>query len=1181
VADRSTHAQIFIDTTGRRWRRIRRIALVIGVVTTVLTLIMVGTLVFLPPIPPELPLGTNSKPAARSAATGRPAAFTKVDRLRTAYRRKLATLAKQYGSAVSRPQELVPVLNVGRGTRPTRTEAIVAGFYVNWADNSYASLKRNYDKLDWVIGEWAFVPTGADSLSLRIDKRVVELLSHNPPETRPSLFIMLSNYVVAGSDSATGHFDAKVVQRFLANPAARANAIRQLKSAVQQYGLAGTTLDMEGFDAAQQPAVLAFARELHDAMHGMGKLATQAIAVSDPDAYILQAAKVNDHLFPMLFDEHWAQSDPGPVASQRFYVTQARRFAHLVPPSKLILMIGAYGYDWNDAEAVANHRAENFTFAETMRAARMSPQPRPHFDEQSLNPYMTWTTADSTDHVLWYLDATTAYNEMKTGYALGVAGHAIWHLGGEDPSLWNAIGIDGSLLSPDSLHRMPPSYDAEFEGVGEILQITYFPNDGQRNVRVDSTSGYIMGQTLVQPPVPYVLARTGGQPANRHKIALTFDDGPDARWTPMILDTLRSRGVKATFFVIGQNVDTHTGLVQREYNEGHEIGNHTYNHHNMALEGPMRNRIEIDATTSLLETVLNRRVAFFRPPYFGDAEPTTDDELAPVGIASRRNYWTIGLHVDGEDWKELPRDSIVKLVLKRRDFLNEINATTQDSARNVVLLHDAGGNRINTVAALGPLIDSLRARGDTLVLVSDLAGITRDDAMPPLPPASEATRLVRKAGFVLLGTAEISLFWVFSVAVVLGIVRLLVIGLLAMIQRVRQHQVRGAPVSFTPGVSVIVPAYNEEKVVVQTISSLLQQRYAGELEILVVDDGSSDDTADIVEEAYGSHPRITVYRKDNGGKASALNYGIARARHEIVIGLDADTLFDDDTVTELVQPLADPRVAAVAGNAKVGNRVNIVTRWQALEYVTSQNMDRRAFSQLDCITVVPGAVGAWRRSLVQQVGGFKVDTLAEDQDLTLEMRRLGYSVAYADGAIAYTEAPDTLRGLAKQRFRWSFGTLQCAWKHRDAFFRRKYGSLGFIGLPNVFLFQLLLPAISPVADLMFLLSILSVWVNAMSHKVDGRLTYGLTNLEQVLTYYAIFLLVDWLAAVLAFVMEPEEDKQLTWLIFIQRFAYRQVMYWVVVRSFAAAFRGRLVGWGKLDRKATVELPEHAPVRALG
>ena len=1179
MSDRSRHVPIFIDTTGKRWRRIRRAALFLGVVTTVLALVLVGTLVLFPPVPPELPLAVaNNLPIARPT-TGKLGRFSKVDRLRIAYRRKLATLTGQYGKVSSRRPEMIPVIDVSRGAHPTRTNAIVAGFYVNWADNAFTSLSRNYDKLDWVIGEWAFIAADADTLHLRVDRKVIDLLNSRPPETRPSLFIMLSNYV-PGADSANGNFNAAVVRRFLANPVARANAIHQLTGAVQQFGLAGTTLDMEGFDPAVQGEVLDFARELHDAMHRIGKLSTQAVAVRDPDAYIRQAGVVNDKLFPMLFDEHYDAGEPGPVASQAFYVTQARRFARLVDPSRLILMVGAYGFDWNDAEAVQRHRAESYDFQEIMRVTRGEAGPRPRFDPVSLNPYMTWTSRDSTDHVLWYLDATTAYNEMRVGHALGVAGHAIWRLGSEDPSLWNAVGVNGTLLSADSLLRIPPSYNAEFAGTGEILQITYFPSDGRRNVRVDTVTGYIDGTTLVRPPVPYVIARTGGQARNRHRVALTFDDGPDPRWTPMILDTLRSRGVKATFFVVGQNVDTHLRLLQREYAEGHEIGNHTYTHPNMALQGERRDRIEIDATASLIETVLNRRTAFFRPPYFGDAEPTTADELVPVGIASRRNYWTIGLHVDGEDWKELPRDSIIRLVLSRRASINQINVSTQDSARNIVLLHDAGGNRVNTVAALGPLIDSLQARGDTIVLVSELAGITRDDAMPPLPRSSAATRLLREAGWMLLGAIETALFWTFTVAVVLGIARLLFIGLLAIVQRVLQHQDRSQPTTFTPGVSVIVPAYNEEKVVVQTITSLLNQQYDGPLEIVVVDDGSSDDTADICQEAYGHHPMVSVYRKENGGKASALNYGIERARHDVVIGLDADTVFADDTVAELVQPLADPRVAAVAGNAKVGNRINLVTRWQALEYVTSQNLDRRAFSLLDCITVVPGAVGAWRRHLVQEAGGFREDTLAEDQDLTLAMRRMGYSVAYADGAVAYTEAPDTLRGLAKQRFRWSFGTLQCTWKHRDAFFRRRYGSLGFIALPNVFLFQLLLPAISPVADLMFVLSIFSVWINAMDHRVDGRLTYGLTNLEQVLTYYAVFLLVDWLAAMVAFLMEGEEDKQLTWLIFLQRFAYRQVMYWVVVRSFAAALSGRLVGWGKLERKATVDLPDHSPVKIL-
>jgi cellulose synthase/poly-beta-1,6-N-acetylglucosamine synthase-like glycosyltransferase len=419
----------------------------------------------------------------------------------------------------------------------------------------------------------------------------------------------------------------------------------------------------------------------------------------------------------------------------------------------------------------------------------------------------------------------------------------------------------------------------------------------------------------------------------------------------------------------------------------------------------------------------------------------------------------------------------------------------------------------------------------------------------------------------LLGVAEWLLFWIFTIAVILGVARLVVIGALALVQRVKRHQDRSRPTTFAPPVSVVIPAYNEEKVISRTIDSLLAQQYGGELEIIVVDDGSRDGTYQQARATHGEHPRVRVFTKPNGGKASALNLGIAHALHEIVIALDADTLFARDTVAELVQPLMDQRVAAVAGNAKVGNRINIVTRWQALEYVTSQNLDRRAFSLLDCITVVPGAVGAWRRQVVQEVGGFKEDTLAEDQDLTLAVRRAGYSVAYADGAVALTEAPDTLRALARQRFRWSFGTLQCAWKHRGALFRSRYGTLGWIALPNVWLFQLLLPALSPIADLMFVFSLLSVWATRTSHGA----TYALVNLEQVMTYYAVFLLVDWAAAMIAFVMERGEDKSLTWLIFIQRFAYRQVMYWVVVKSFAAAVRGHVVGWGKLERKATVEL----------
>jgi cellulose synthase/poly-beta-1,6-N-acetylglucosamine synthase-like glycosyltransferase len=559
-------------------------------------------------------------------------------------------------------------------------------------------------------------------------------------------------------------------------------------------------------------------------------------------------------------------------------------------------------------------------------------------------------------------------------------------------------------------------------------------------------------------------------------------------------------------------------------------------------------RFELTATQRLLEALLDRRTALFRAPYFGDAEPTTADELEPIAEAESLGYVTVGLHIDPDDWERPGADSIVRRTLDQRD------------RGNIVLLHDGGGERSQTVAALGTLIDSLRARGDSLVTVSELAGISVDKAMPPLPPGTQIQRFLELTSFSLVGGFEFALRWVFVLAIVLGAARLLFILTLAVWQK--RHPKLLPPAH--PSVTVIVPAHREEKVVNQTVESLLGQQYEG-LEIIVVDDGSPDRTYDVVMEKFGTHPQVRVFRKANGGKASALNFGVGHAHGDVIVALDADTLFEPGTITALVAPLADPKVGAVAGNAKVGNRINLVTRWQAIEYITSQNIDRRAFALLNCITVVPGAVGAWRRELVEEAGGFSDQTLAEDQDLTMTLLRRGWRIAYADRAVAYTEAPDTLRTLARQRFRWSFGTLQCAWKHRDVLLRPRYGSLGFVAMPNIWIFQLLFPFISPVADLLFIWSLATVWRNRVEHSPE----YALQSLEHVLLFYSIFLVLDWLAAVIAVFMEPHEDRHLSWLVLLQRFVYRQVMYWVVVKSLFAALRGQLTEWGKLERKATV------------
>src|SRR6476661_2611351 len=192
---------------------------------------------------------------------------------------------------------------------------------------------------------------------------------------------------------------------------------------------------------------------------------------------------------------------------------------------------------------------------------------------------------------------------------------------------------------------------------------------------------------------------------------------------------------------------------------------------------------------------------------------------------------------------------------------------------------------------------------------------------------------------------------------------------------------------------------------------------------------------------------------------------LASSHGEVVVALDADTHFEPDTIARLTRWFGDESIGAVAGNAKVGNRINLLTRWQALEYITAQNLERRALAALDTILVVPGAVGAWRRSALVKLGGFPTDTLAEDQDLTIALLRAGYRVLYDSQAIAWTEAPDTVSGLIKQRFRWAFGTLQCLWKHRKVTLKPRYGSLGLIAVPQTWLFQFLFSVVAPFVDL--------------------------------------------------------------------------------------------------------------------
>jgi poly-beta-1,6 N-acetyl-D-glucosamine synthase len=406
------------------------------------------------------------------------------------------------------------------------------------------------------------------------------------------------------------------------------------------------------------------------------------------------------------------------------------------------------------------------------------------------------------------------------------------------------------------------------------------------------------------------------------------------------------------------------------------------------------------------------------------------------------------------------------------------------------------------------------------------------------------------------------LFSLFIVGIVLSIFRMLAMAVLATIQRKKEKNITAVLASVPaaelfPKVSIIVPAYNEEINAVRTVANLLQQNYPG-LQIIFVDDGSKDNTFKIVSEAFANTQDVKVHTKPNGGKASALNYGISLANTEYVVCIDADTQLKSDAVTQLMKKFDDEKVGAVAGNVKVGNEVNMITKWQSIEYITSQNFDRRAFDLLNCITVVPGAIGAFKKEAIIKSGGFTTDTLAEDCDLTMRLHKNNYLVRNCNDAISYTEAPESMKQFMKQRFRWSFGVIQCFWKHRDAVFNPKYKNFGMVALPNILVFQMILPVLAPLADLILVLSLVAAGFGIIP-----------ASLGHIIFYYLIFSVVDIAGAALAFAFEKEDHKKLLWMI-PQRLIYRQLMYYILIKSFNKAIKGELQGWGVLKRTGNVK-----------
>ncbi|MGP3636260.1 glycosyltransferase [Streptomyces sp. 24-1644] len=641
---------------------------------------------------------------------------------------------------------------------------------------------------------------------------------------------------------------------------------------------------------------------------------------------------------------------------------------------------------------------------------------------------------------------------------------------------------------------------------------------------------------------PVIDARSATGPAKTlripdRKIVLTFDDGPDPVWTPRVLDALKKYDAHGVFFVTGTMASRYPGLVQRMVDEGHEIGLHTFNHPDLSFQSPKRIDWELSQNQLVLAGAAGIRTSLFRPPYssFSDA---MDNKSWPVTqYIGSRGYLTVVNNTDSEDWKRPG----VRAIIER--------ATPKGGQGAIILMHDSGGDRSQTVAALETFLPKMKQRGYAFTNLTAALG-----APSAHTPATGFALLKGKAFVSAVSVSErITDVLVVGLAVIGGLV-IARFGLMLLLSFLHARRVRKRDFSWGPPlarpVSVLVPAYNERECIAATVRSLVASDYP--IEIIVIDDGSTDGTADIVQALR--LPNVRVVRQRNAGKPAALNNGIAHARYDIVVMMDGDTVFEPSTVRELVQPFADPRVGAVAGNAKVGNRDSLIGAWQHIEYVMGFNLDRRMYDLLGCMPTIPGAVGAFRRDALDRVGGMSEDTLAEDTDVTMALHRDGWRVVYAENARAWTEAPESVQQLWSQRYRWSYGTMQAIWKHRRAVIERgPSGRFGRVGLPFVSLFMVVAPLLAPLIDVFLLYG----------------LVFGPTG-KTVAAWFGV-LVVQAICAAYAFRLDRERMVHLISLP-LQQILYRQLMYVVLLQSWITALTGGRLRWQKLRRTGVVGTP---------
>ena len=819
---------IFHDPSGRRWVRFQRIT-GMGAIVAVLFIALVTLVAF---TGSQLPaLGLPAVPQLSKAPETIGGRRIKGNR---PYRMPKPSTPLRYVRSAS------PVLHPRPAARAVEGAPLVWGFYVNWDPSSIVSLRLHLNHLTHLAPEWLTLQNSKGDLDDQSDPTVIAIAR----QAKLPIIALLTNF--------RNGWKPADVSRAIGNPATRRDLIENIRANLAEHQFAGVNIDFEELRTRDREPLIVFMRELAEVLHKSGYIVSEDVPIDDDTYDLKRLAEVNDYLVPMVYDEHYQSGQPGPVASEAWFENQIDKLARLVPPAKVIAGLGNYGYDW----VIGGKGSEEQTFDDVMAAATLS-KSQVQWDRGAGNPVLRYT-ANGKRHELWFLDAVTALNQVIAARDEAFRGVGLWRLGAEDPGLWKVLAREtwpGDRFRTADLEILEASQQTpRHQGQGEILRVAESPHAGARRVMPPPTDHDDFIELYTQLPTPWVIEHSGS--SDEKILCLTFDDGPDPVFTPVVLDILKARHVEATFFVIGVNAENNPGLIRREYAEGHQIGNHTYTHPNVATISLERTALELTTTQRIIENLLGVSTTFFRPPYNADSEPQTPEEIVPIERAQNFGYTTVAETIDPRDWQPgLSTDGIV----------TEINNEIANG--HVILLHDAGGDRASTIRALPLVIDRYTKLGYRFTTIADLLGKTRAEVMPK--PKTEEMQFARLEGQTLGAQARFrqALGILFLAAIYLTLARSLAYGFFAVLQKLRERHAR-YDATFLPPVSVVIAAYNEEKVIVRTIESILQNGYR-DLEIVAVDDGSKDGTlrgvAGTLRKSSASAHSETAERRQVGG----------------------------------------------------------------------------------------------------------------------------------------------------------------------------------------------------------------------------------------------------------------------------------------------------------------------------